>query len=50
MATGVKRMWGKFGKVTKLAILKLNYLTQKDYRETDEAPEVFIAIFSANFV
>ena len=50
MATRVGRIWGKFDKITNLAILKLNYLAHKDSREAVEAPEAFITFFSANCV
>ena len=50
MATRVEYICDKFDKTTKLAILKLNCLAQKDSRETVEAPEEFITIFSANYV
>ena len=45
MAMGVENIWGKFDKATKLAILKLDYFTLKDFRETVQGPDVFITIF-----
>ena len=50
MAMAVENILGKFDKSTKLAILKLNYFTQKDFGETVQGSDVFFTIFSAIYV
>ena len=47
MAMEVKNSLDKFDKTTKLAILRLNYFTQKDLRATVQGPNVFVTILSA---
>ena len=50
MAIGVENILGKFDKTTKSDILKLNYFTQKDFRETVQGLNLFVTIFSAIYV